>query len=88
MNKDLFIKEFAYTDVDGTRVVSADTAIACMEERDVLYAENKKLREQVNVLIGHVIKLSDDAWPYLHHHCTIESIKIRWKNARDYIQTI
>jgi|LakMenEpi03Aug12_release.lakeMendotaPanAssembly.Ray.scaffolds.fasta_scaffold609763_2 hypothetical protein len=62
--------------------------IAARAETETVRAQRDELRKQKNTLVGHIIFLSDDAWPYLHQWCKIESIKFRWKRAREYINTI
>lgn len=46
--------------------------------------ENVKLRKRVADVTGHLLKIMDGSWQYVHQRCTINSVLQHWKEAREF----
>jgi hypothetical protein len=46
----------------------------------------EKLEARITELTRHLIIVTDDCWPYLHQHCTIDAVKKGWKDARKALE--
>jgi hypothetical protein len=62
----------------GDMVFFRDNCLPLAAELRQLLTE----RERAATLAGHLLRVTEDCWPYLQHHCSVASIKERWRAAR------
>lgn len=72
MTDDLVKRLLAYEEND----------LVCVEDIKAACDRIEALEARVSELTRHLLVVTDDCWPYLHQHCTIDSIKFAWRRAR------